>query len=217
MDDRGYEHSTKKLADIVGVSRSTLRHYEKIGLICPDRREGSSYRVFDNGDLNRVVEFFILRGSGTPTDEAVEFCDDEELGIADCLAACKRGNAAQRVWCDAVGRELDRLGRLYGTHLDGKPFVCRVPNYCFFGNQASPGGKISDPDAARSALFRGAPLASTACLMDSWQESSGHLWGNAVPAYMTYLIPELKESRAESVLFEGGVRAFACVSGCPTH
>ena len=42
-----------------GLSRETLRYYERAGLLEPRRNAGNGYRVFDHNDLERLE--FILR------------------------------------------------------------------------------------------------------------------------------------------------------------
>ncbi|MBT7542318.1 MAG: MerR family DNA-binding transcriptional regulator, partial [Gammaproteobacteria bacterium] len=46
------------LASLAGVSRDTLRFYEKHGLITPDTRTDSGYRLYSETDVYRIS--FIL-------------------------------------------------------------------------------------------------------------------------------------------------------------
>ncbi|HEV8238740.1 MAG TPA: MerR family transcriptional regulator [Thermoanaerobaculia bacterium] len=43
-----------KLAKTAGVNVQTLRYYERIGLLCPDRRSASGYRHYDERALARL-------------------------------------------------------------------------------------------------------------------------------------------------------------------
>ncbi|MDA7589843.1 MerR family transcriptional regulator, partial [Porticoccaceae bacterium] len=43
-----------ELASLAGVSRDTLRFYEKHGLIIPNQRTESGYRLYSNIDVERI-------------------------------------------------------------------------------------------------------------------------------------------------------------------
>ena len=44
-----------------GVSARMLRHYEKIGLLCSDRKEDYAYRVYRPEDVRRLRQILVLR------------------------------------------------------------------------------------------------------------------------------------------------------------
>ncbi len=43
-----------ELASKFGVNRETLRYYERLGLLIPQRRKGSGYRLYDAEAANRL-------------------------------------------------------------------------------------------------------------------------------------------------------------------
>lgn len=61
-DDTVY--NTSDVYHSLGLTRETLRYYEKIGLISPGRSESSQYREFDLYDMSRLlaIDFFRKRG-----------------------------------------------------------------------------------------------------------------------------------------------------------
>lgn len=55
-----------RAAGAVGLARSTLMHYERLGLIKPLRREGSRYRTFRPDDLQALFLIARWRAIGLP-------------------------------------------------------------------------------------------------------------------------------------------------------
>ena len=58
-------YTTKQLADLAGVSVRTLHHYDKIGLLRPQRRE-NGYRVYGPDEVDRLQLILVYRASGMP-------------------------------------------------------------------------------------------------------------------------------------------------------
>ncbi len=50
-----------KLARAFGLSRSTLLYYDRIGLLAPSERTSSGYRVYTQGDVERLERICALR------------------------------------------------------------------------------------------------------------------------------------------------------------
>ena len=46
--------NTKKITEITGVAKDTLRYYEKIGLITPPARSDNGYRIYDKIHLKEL-------------------------------------------------------------------------------------------------------------------------------------------------------------------
>jgi len=68
---------TKKL----GVSRSTLLYYERMGLVVPERDSANGYRSYSSEDLNRLVMLKQLQKAGFFLAECRGFLDGEpDLG-----------------------------------------------------------------------------------------------------------------------------------------
>ena len=52
------------LAKLFGLSRSTLLHYDRIGLLKPSGREGNGYRVYTQADRERLAQISGYRQAG---------------------------------------------------------------------------------------------------------------------------------------------------------
>ncbi|MFA7185579.1 MAG: MerR family transcriptional regulator [Victivallales bacterium] len=58
-----------RLAKEFGLSRSTLLYYDSIGLLCPDERNESGYRIYSERDRARLKEICLYRNTGMPLEE----------------------------------------------------------------------------------------------------------------------------------------------------
>lgn len=95
--DDGQMWTIAELADEHGVTHRTIRHYEELGLISPERR--GTVRVFHRRDRTRLA--LILRGKriGFPLDEIRTIIDmyDQNPGEAGQLTYLLDQIAARRV------------------------------------------------------------------------------------------------------------------------
>lgn len=66
-----------QLAEKVGLSRSTLLYYEKLGLICAIRAE-NKYRYYDEKDVQRIKLLQQLQSGGLTLNECLQ-CLDEKV------------------------------------------------------------------------------------------------------------------------------------------
>lgn len=55
------KYSVAKLARLSGVTRRTLHHYDKLGLLVPDRNEDNKYRVYSEETLERLQLILIFK------------------------------------------------------------------------------------------------------------------------------------------------------------
>ncbi len=67
--ERCMNYSISQLANKFGLSRSTLLYYDSLGLLCPERRSGSNYRVYTSKDAERLQQICVLRGTGISLEE----------------------------------------------------------------------------------------------------------------------------------------------------
>lgn len=93
------------LAQRTGLTRSTLRYYERIGLLAPSARTAAGYRVFDERAL--VDLRFVRRGQalGFTLEEVRSFLQLHRRGDSPCerLVATARRRLAE------VEGELERM------------------------------------------------------------------------------------------------------------
>jgi DNA-binding transcriptional MerR regulator len=62
-----------ELADRVGVPTSTVRYYERIGLLYAPARTGSGYRAYDEDSATRLLFVTRARRLGLSCDQIAEY------------------------------------------------------------------------------------------------------------------------------------------------
>ena len=108
-------YTVKQLADLAGVSRRTLHHYDEIGLLKPSSVAQNNYRYYDEDALLRLQQILFYRELGLSLSETREILDQPDFDIVQSLEA-HRGELQKRV---------ERLNRLIATvektilHLNG--------------------------------------------------------------------------------------------------
>lgn len=186
------EYRTGLLESMTGISRSTLLYYEKIGVVRPSKRDGSGYRSYTNEDVGSIIACTLLKNCGHSVTGAGDLVagDADGQGAQWLLDECLRGNGRQRAWDEAVHDELERLKALYSPENLGVPAAIESEELVFFPNQSDPNGGV-EADEIQRALFRGAPISSTACLLDVDPDAApGALrgtWGRSIQARLTGL------------------------------
>jgi len=76
---------TKEVADLVGISVRTLHHYDKIGLIRPERIEDNEYRVYTSEDLAKLQQVLFFRKLGFKLSSIKQIIDDSEYDQEEAL------------------------------------------------------------------------------------------------------------------------------------
>ena len=74
-------YTIKEAAKLSGLTESTLRYYETIGLIPHIERDRSSkYRVYKESDIDYIVSIACLSATGLSIPEMQEYLSNVELG-----------------------------------------------------------------------------------------------------------------------------------------
>ena len=98
-------YTVKQLADLAGVSRRTLHHYDEIGLLKPTTQGRNRYRYYDEAALLRLQQILFYRELGLGLSEIKTVVDQPDFNIVDSLHAHKR----------ALQHRVERLNRLIST------------------------------------------------------------------------------------------------------
>lgn len=72
----------ERTAELTGVSRHTLRYYERIGLLAPVPRDANGHRRYTEADLGAVGFLSLLRDTGMPIQDMLEFVELTRAGDA---------------------------------------------------------------------------------------------------------------------------------------
>jgi DNA-binding transcriptional MerR regulator len=82
-------YKVREFAKLAGVTVRALHHYDRLGLLKPSRRTGSSYRLYSERDLARLEEIVVLKFLGIPLKEIRPLLDHQS-GLADALRRQQR-------------------------------------------------------------------------------------------------------------------------------
>ncbi len=70
-----------ELAEIAGVTPTTIRYYENLGLLSPNEREGKGFRYYTQTELAKLQKIDCLKSLGLTLEEITTVID---LYFEDC-------------------------------------------------------------------------------------------------------------------------------------
>ena len=85
----GRWYRAQEFAALAGVTVRTLHHYDRLGLLKPRRGE-SGYRLYREGDLDRLEQVVALKFLGLPLKRIQGLLDREPLAISAALRVQRR-------------------------------------------------------------------------------------------------------------------------------
>ena len=78
----------KELENLLSISRSNIRFYEKQGLFCPERKD-NNYREYTNQDIEVLKKIIIFRKMGFTVEE-IKLIQNNDLPFAEAIANAQR-------------------------------------------------------------------------------------------------------------------------------
>ena len=95
-------YSIGELATAAGVPASTVRHYEREGLLVPDGRSESNYRLYGERSLDRLTFIRAAQASGLALDDVKQLLAVRDGTTAPCrevqlLLECRLEDTEQRL------------------------------------------------------------------------------------------------------------------------
>lgn len=97
-------YTVKELARLTALTPRTLRYYDSIGLLCPQRGKANDYRLYGPAEVDRLQQILLYRDMGLPLEEIKDLLDAPDFD---------RGNALREhlARLQARRREIDALIR----------------------------------------------------------------------------------------------------------
>src|SRR5258707_13822338 len=77
-------HRASEFADLAGVTVRTLHHYDRLGLLKPQRNR-SGYRLYRESDLERLEQIGALKVLGLPLKDIRKLLDSAAPELPDAL------------------------------------------------------------------------------------------------------------------------------------
>ncbi len=116
-------HQIGVVADTVGLSLRTIRHYEEVGLVVPSGRSHGGFRLYTDDDIDRLVQVKAMKPFGFSLDEIGEVLELRRAAQAQALTADASAQLVSYVdrataKCDGQQRQLDDA-RAYLSELAG--------------------------------------------------------------------------------------------------
>ena len=93
----------------LGLTVRTLHHWDEIGLARPTSRSTAGYRLYSEGDLERLRRIVVYRELGLGLDEVRDVLDDPETDVVSALRAQKAQLAERLERLEALDGELDTM------------------------------------------------------------------------------------------------------------
>lgn len=75
------EYTTKKLAELAGVSARTLRYYDEIGLLKPCRINSSGYRIYGEKEVDLLQQILLYRSMYMKLDDIQKLICEPDFDI----------------------------------------------------------------------------------------------------------------------------------------
>lgn len=104
-----------ELAERVGVPTSTVRYYERVGLVGVPGRTGSGYRDYDDDSATQLLFVHRARGMGFSCQQIAELLP--AWGGVNCAAAHERVGRLLDEKQAEISQRIDEL-RLFAEQLD---------------------------------------------------------------------------------------------------
>ena len=190
-------YTMKTLLNFLGVSRSTLRYYEQVGIARPERNEHSNYRTYSVNDIYRIAGCFMLKSAGYAVQDAPTILGSV-TSAEEFVDGLTRKNETEVAWHLAMRDALGRLRRVCCCSADGdpRPRLAYVDTWLAYYDKGETSYKNFLPDKTMSALLKGMPVTSFGSVFSGeLLEGEGvHPYRSfrCVPKKHAHLIPELE-------------------------
>ena len=96
------EYTINKLAKLAGISTRTLRYYDKLDLLTPNRLSSNGYRIYGQKEIDKLQHILFYRELGLPLGEIKHIISSESFDVTDALHAHLSALLAKRNQLDAL-------------------------------------------------------------------------------------------------------------------
>ena len=204
-DARGKAYSTNVLMTALGISRGTLRYYEQLGLVSPQRDPESNYRTYSNADVFRVVECVMLKNAGYQVQHAKETLVDNPVDAAEFVQDCLTQSEVQLRRAQAAHERFSLLHEVV-AHPDAAPRLEMAEEWLIYYDGCEGGYDRFVANRAQDSLLEGMPISSFAAVLDVAAGDPAAVetrWGRSIPARLRNLMPDLALVPDEPARFLG--------------
>ena len=80
-------YTVNKLSKLAGISTRTLRYYHEIGLLIPEKISESGYRLYGEGEVDRLQQILFYKALGLELETIKEMLNDSQYDRQEALIA----------------------------------------------------------------------------------------------------------------------------------
>lgn len=198
-------YTMKALMRTLGISRSTLRYYESIGIIDPERDPISDYRLYTDEDFYRFIACDIMHNTGYEVQEARDLLR-EGPDARRFAELCLVKNRERLVLHNAMDRALNALTRVIDGIADPWPELVMADSWLMYLDGCERGFDNLSLDEAHEITIRSMPATSFGGLIEGdplGPEQTTRRWGRMVSPELVELMPELVQSHVRALKLGG--------------
>ncbi|MGV8980904.1 MerR family transcriptional regulator [Clostridium sp.] len=101
-------YKIKEVADMVGVSVRTLHHYDQIGILKPESVTSSGYRLYNDGDLERLQQVLFFKELDFTLEEIKEILDNPNFNRKQALKTHRELLVEKKKRLDKIIKSVDK-------------------------------------------------------------------------------------------------------------
>lgn len=106
-------HQIGTVAERVGLSLRTIRHYEEVGLVPPSGRSAGGFRLYTEADIARLEQVKVMKPLGFSLEETTELLELRTAVAADKATAGQLARLDEFIeradqQCNKLVRQLDQ-------------------------------------------------------------------------------------------------------------
>lgn len=132
MERIGHVYNPGVLYNSLGITRETLRYYEKQGLICPNKDSKSSYREFTILDIFRLMAIDYYKKHGFAIGEIKELINQDDISQVHEIFSRKQCQLKEEIERLKLMEERLAQDQLFIKNLSGHLHqygICELPLY----------------------------------------------------------------------------------------
>ncbi|KYD17430.1 MerR family transcriptional regulator [Caldibacillus debilis] len=124
----------KEVADLAGISVRTLRYYDQIGLLKPDRVAESGYRVYSEENLETLQQILFFRELGFPLKKIKEIMQNPSFDRLEALELHRKYLLEKKRRIDQMLRTVDKTIK----YMKGETTMTREERFSGFDFSENP-------------------------------------------------------------------------------
>lgn len=204
MSARGKSYNASVMMTALGISRATLRYYESLGIVNPDREPGSNYRIYTNEDLFTTVEAIMFKNAGYQISEAGEALAGDLIDARELVSRYVTMSERRHKIAEAMCESFSQLQHVLESDFAAKPHLTWANEWLVHYDGCEKGYDLFDASETQDYLMAGMPISAFAAIVDVdvfSHEPFETRWGRAVPVqYADLLLRAPDETSDEAAI-----------------